>query len=177
MPTPIGHALAGLATAWFSPCRRSKTVVALCVAAAIAADLDILIHQHRTFTHSVGAVVIVAVIAWGIARFARTRTFAASPAKESGPALVLTIAAAYGTHIVLDWLGKDTAPPFGLMALWPLSSRYYISGANLFMEISRRYWKPDEFIVGNLKAGAWEVLVLAPIVALAWYVNSPHRKR
>ena len=79
------------------------------------------------------------------------------------------MAAAYGTHILLDWLGKDTAPPFGLPALWPFSSRYYISGADLFMEISRRYWKPDEFIVGNLKAVGWEMLVLGPIAALAWW--------
>ena len=78
---------------------------------------------------------------------------------------------------MLDWLGKDTAPPFGLPALWPFSSRYYISGADLFMEISRRYWKPDEFIIGNLKAGGWELLVLGPIAALAWYMNSNHRGR
>ena len=162
MPTPVGHALAGLATGWFSPCRRSKVLVAACVVAAVAADLDILIHRHRTYTHSLGAVVLVGMLVWTVARDMR---------------VTLTIAAAYSTHILLDWLGKDTAPPAGLMALWPFSSRYYVSGANVFMEISRRYWKPDEFIVGNLKAMGWEVLVLAPFVALAWYVNSHHRGR
>ena len=89
----------------------------------------------------------------------------------------LTIAAAYATHILLDWLGKDTAPPFGLQALWPFSSRYYISGADLFMEISRRYWKPDEFLVGNLKAGAWELLLLGPIAALAWAYATTKRTK
>ena len=168
MPTPLGHALGGLTVAWLSPERRARWLPVACVAAAMAADLDILIHDHRSYTHSLGAVVVVGAIAWGIAR------------RKSRPAaagLGVTIAAAYGTHLVLDWLGKDTAPPFGLPALWPFSSRYYISGADLFMEISRRYWKPDEFIIGNLKAGGWELLVLGPIALLAWYVGSNHRGR
>jgi len=57
------------------------------------------------------------------------------------------------------------------MALWPFSSRFYLSGANIFLEVSRRYWKPDEFIVGNFKAVGWEIVVLAPIVALAYWVR------
>jgi len=184
MPTPIGHALGGLTVAWLSPGRHSRTLVAACVGAAVAADLDILIHDHRSYTHSAGAVIVVGVMVWAIAQLP---AFAKAPSGEklrptsshSAAALGLTIAAAYATHIVLDWLGKDTAVPFGLPALWPFSSSYYISNANLFMEISRRYWKPDEFIVGNLKAGAWELLVLGPIAALAWALqrNANHRGR
>ena len=168
MPTPVGHALGGLATAWFSNRRPSKLLLVLCVVAAVAADLDILIQSHRSYTHSVGAAVLVAIVVWGTARWLRR------PPHSTAARVALTIAAAYSTHIVLDWLGKDTAPPEGLLALWPFSSRYYISGADLFMEISRRYWKPDEFIVGNLKAGAWELLLLGPIVVLA-YLSSHHR--
>src|SRR5438105_1806567 len=134
MPTPIGHALGGLATGWFSPYRKSRVAVAACVIAAVAPDLDILVHTHRMYTHSVGAVIVVGTLAWGVARL--------TPRRRSSRAwrplsFSLTIAAAYGTHILLDWLGKDTAPPFGLMAMWPFSSRFYISGANVFMEISR----------------------------------------
>ena len=173
MPTPVGHALGGLATAWFSHRRPSKLLLVLCVVAAVAADLDILIQSHRSYTHSVGAAAMVAVVAWGTARWLRP------PSHSTALRVALTIAAAYSTHIVLDWLGKDTAVPFGLPALWPFSSSYYISNANLFMEISRRYWKPDEFIMGNLKAGAWELLVLGPIAALAWALqrNANHRGR
>jgi len=160
MPTPIGHALGGLTVAWLSPGRHSRTLVAACVGAAVAADLDILIHDHRSYTHSVGAVIVVGVVAWGLARL---------KSRPTAVGVGVTIAAAYATHIVLDWLGKDTAVPFGLPALWPFSSSYYISNANLFMEISRRYWKPDEFIMGNLRAGAWELLVLGPIAALAYW--------
>ncbi len=131
----------------------------------MAADVDILFHSHRTYTHSVGAVIVVGVVAWCLARIALRQIDCGRPLF-----VALTIAAAYGSHILLDLLGKDTAPPFGLTALWPFSSRFYISRVDLFMEISRRYWKPDEFIVGNVKAGAWELLVLGPVAALAWYL-------
>jgi hypothetical protein len=113
----------------------------------------------------VGAVVIVAVAVWLLAKV-NPRFSAAQGAVFTAAA----ISAAYATHIALDWLGKDTAPPFGLTALWPFSSAFYISGADLFMEISRRYWKSDEFIVGNIRAGAWELLVVGPIAAVAYYV-------
>jgi inner membrane protein len=137
-------------------------VIAACVGAAVAPDLDILVHHHRSYTHSVGAAIVVGLFAWLVARNWR---------------VALTIAVAYSTHILLDWLGQDTAPPFGVLALWPFSSQYYISGADLFAGVSRRYWKPDEFIVGNLKAVGLEILVLAPIAMLAWYVHSYHGGR
>jgi membrane-bound metal-dependent hydrolase YbcI (DUF457 family) len=178
MPTPVGHALGGLAVAWFARAtdksgfrdtRGQFTPLAVvCLIAAVAADVDILFGSHRTYTHSLGAVVAVGLVAWLIAR----RVHRGAPVRAA-----ITVAAAYGTHILLDLLGKDTAPPFGLQALWPLSSRFYISGADLFMEISRRYWKPDEFIVGNLKAGAWELLVVGPVAALAWYLARRSRQR
>ena len=157
---------------WLSPGRHSRLLLAACAGAAVAADLDILIHDHRSYTHSVGAVVVVGVIAWAIAQLKLRPT-----SRPTAVSFGVTIAAAYGTHIVLDWLGKDTAPPFGLPALWPFSSRYYISGTDLFMEISRRYWKPDEFIIGNLRAGGWELLVLGPIAVLAWYCARRSRAR
>ena len=171
MPTPVGHALGGLATAWFSRAiaghnaappqgRRPVRLLVACIVAAMAADVDIVFHSHRTYTHSVGAVIVVGLVAWIIAR----------PKTRCPLFVALTIAAAYGSHILLDLLGKDTAPPFGLTALWPFSSRFYISGVDLFMEISRRYWKPDEFIVGNFRAAGWELLVLGPVAALAWYL-------
>jgi membrane-bound metal-dependent hydrolase YbcI (DUF457 family) len=188
MPTPVGHALAGLATAWFSrsvagtkvrppPAFGTKLAVA-CILAAVAPDVDILVHSHRTYTHSLGAVIVVGVVVWSIQLLtARLKPRATG---YGGPlSVALTVAAAYGTHILLDLLGKDTAPPFGLTALWPFSSRFYVSGADLFMEISRRYWKPDEFILGNLKAGAWELLVIGPVAAVAWFLakrNSEKRR-
>ncbi len=54
--------------------------------------------------------------------------------------------AAYGSHLVLDWTGKDTSSPPGLTIAWPFSATYYVSGWNLFGEVSRRYWLPQEFV-------------------------------
>jgi membrane-bound metal-dependent hydrolase YbcI (DUF457 family) len=82
--------------------------------------------------------------------------------------VAVTIAVAYFTHIVLDWLGKDSSTPPGMMALWPISAKFYLSGLDLFPEISRRYWRPSEFIVGNLQSLAWEIAILAPVAAAAW---------
>lgn len=172
MPTPIGHAIGGFATACFSdvfnrkitrlmPSPSFPAMAAACAAAAVAPDLDILFHSHRTYAHSIGAAFLAGVVAWWLVR-----------RRGSRPVwFAVTIAAAYGSHLLLDWLAKDSAPPFGLMALWPFSSRFYLSGADLFMKVSRRYWKPGEFIVGNLEAAGWEVLVLAPIAALAFWLH------
>ena len=169
MPTPVGHALAGLATGWFADATAKEDtrrrpfgwLTIACVAAAVGPDVDILFRSHRTYGHSIGAACVAGVIAGLIARRRGHRPFA----------IGVTIAVAYGTHLLLDWLGKDTALPYGLMGLWPFSSRFYISGVNLFPEVSRRYWKPEEFIVGNFKTVGWESLVLAPVVALAWWMR------
>ena len=180
MPTPVGHAIAGLATGWFSDAlvrrrhttsgRAAARLTTACVAAAVAPDLDILLRSHRTYTHSIGTAFIAGAIAWLVAR--RKSSTLGSPAVAG-----LTVAVAYSTHVLLDWLAKDTAPPFGLMALWPFSSRFYLSGANLFFEVSRRYWKPDEFIVGNFKAVGWEVITLAPIAVIAWWMRERVNRR
>jgi hypothetical protein len=167
MPTPVGHAVGGLAIAWFahSITRRASSAFPLAVACAIAAmtpDLDILAGSHRTYTHSAGATVAVGFIAWAALR--RHTPLAAH--------LAVTIAAAYGSHVLLDWLGKDSSTPPGLMALWPMSSHFYISGVDLFAEVSRRYWKPDEFIFGNLRAAGRELLILSPMAAGAWLLRS-----
>jgi len=83
----------------------------------------------------------------------------------------VTCVAAYATHPLLDWLGTDTALPRGIMVLWPVSPAYYTSGVDLFLKISRSYWKADEFIIGNLQSLAWELVVLLPVAAVAWWVR------
>jgi len=166
MPTPVGHALAGLTVAWISDAIRKtkdRSLSVGCVVATVVPDLDILLHHHRSFTHSIGAAMAAGLVVWGCSRFWKPGSHAAAPS--------LTIAAAYSTHILLDWLGRDTAPPFGLMALWPFSHEFFISGANIFMEISRRYWKPEEFLVGNMGAVGWEIVVLAPFVGIAFWLR------
>ena len=169
MPTSVGHALAGLSVSWSSDAIRKRKTRALAIACALAAaspDLDILFHQHRRYTHSVGAAGIAGLCVWLILRLKQRRSL--QPDSIAPRYAAITVGAAYGTHVLLDWLGKDSFPPYGLMALWPFSTRFYISGANLFMEISRRYWRPEEFIFGNLAAIGWEIAFIGPIALLAW---------
>jgi LexA-binding, inner membrane-associated putative hydrolase len=173
MPTPVGHALAGLATAWFSDAARRRTddaLTAACVFAAVVPDIDIMFRSHRTYTHSVGAALIAGIVATALARRRRRwpRLGGGSSPDSGGLVVGVVVAVAYATHVLLDWLARDSAPPFGLMALWPFSTRFYLSHVDMFLEVSRRYWKPSEFILGNLKAMGWEVVVLGPIVLLAW---------
>jgi hypothetical protein len=79
------------------------------------------------------------------------------------PAAAVAVAAAAASHTLLDWLGNDTSPPIGIMALWPFSRHYFQSDLRLFEAISRRYWLPEQFIWGNLRAVLREVLILGPI--------------
>lgn len=162
MPSPIGHAIGGLIAAFAvdSFARRPHLTMPLLAASAVLAvtpDLDLLAGSHRTYTHSIGGVAIVGLIAWVMLR--------ARHARAAGAA-VLT--AAYGSHIVLDWLSKDTREPSGVTALWPFTTKYYQSAWTLFGETSRRYWLPEEFIVGNMKAAMWEIAVIAPVLLVVW---------
>ena len=67
MPTPVGHALGGLATAWFGDAAARKPlpdrrVAVTCAIVAMLPDLDILVGSHRSYSHSVGALVIAGVL-------------------------------------------------------------------------------------------------------------------
>jgi membrane-bound metal-dependent hydrolase YbcI (DUF457 family) len=163
MPTPVGHAIGGLAAAFLanSVARRpglTPGILIVCIAVAVAPDLDILPGHHRTYTHSVGAAAVVGVTSWLALRRRVTNVSAATAA----------LMAAYGSHLLLDWLGKDTARPAGLTMFWPFSSAHFMSGLDLFGEVSRRYWLPSEFILGNLRAVSWEVFVLLPLLIISW---------
>jgi hypothetical protein len=57
------------------------------------------------------------------------------------------------------------------MALWPVSSAYFYSGIDLFADISRRYWKPEEFILKNAVSVARELAILGPVAGLAWWAR------
>ena len=157
MPSPIGHALAGLSTTWAAGPRAGRALVIAGAILAASPDVDVLFGGHRGSTHSLGATALVTAAA---AAFAALRRL---PVARVASVCGL----AYASHLLLDCLGKDTAAPYGIMILWPFSTRYYSLGANLFLEISRRYWKPDEFILGNLQSLLRELAILLPIAVLA----------
>jgi membrane-bound metal-dependent hydrolase YbcI (DUF457 family) len=161
MPSPLGHALGGLAAGWLvagrpSPMGREGIREAIGLAAAgMAADLDLLFGAHSGPSHGLGAAGLAGLLAYLVTRRGR---------------LAAAIVAAYASHTLLDWLGSDAAPPIGIMALWPFNREYYESGLHLFQAISRRYWLPD-FWTLNVRAVVREVVVLAPIAALIAYLR------
>lgn len=169
MPSPLGHTLAGLAMAWVAaPGAEARSgwtpgvwgrVTAACAALAVAPDVDIFVSSHRTGSHSLTSIVLVAAVAAILARSARI-----PPGRTA-----LVCGLAWGSHTLLDWLGQDRSVPQGVMALWPFSRAYFISGLGLFADVSRRYWLQDEFVAGNLRAVARELVILGPLAAAAFW--------
>jgi membrane-bound metal-dependent hydrolase YbcI (DUF457 family) len=179
MPSPIGHALAGLASAWAAdlvPGNRSwrtapesaswfrragNGLTLICVGLGAAADLDHLFVAHRTVTHSVGALALIGLLAAALA--ANTHRPMAR--------IALMCAAAYGTHLLLDWLGVDMYPPRGLQLLWPVSREWYISGLDVFRQTARQELLTPPIIRKNLLAIVQEVAILGPVVVALWLIR------
>ena len=139
----------------------APSAVVACAIAGVAPDLDFLWGRHNMETHSLGAAILAGAIAWAWKKDAR---------------LALAVTLAWTSHVLFDWLGSDTTPPLGVMALWPISSEYYFSNAFLFEAISRRYWL-DNFITHNVWAVIREVLILGPPLALVTAFRWPGRRR
>jgi membrane-bound metal-dependent hydrolase YbcI (DUF457 family) len=165
----VGHFLGGIAAAWsVAPERPSWRQAALFGALGIAPDLDLLVGLHSTYTHSLGAAAVVALATASIPVAVRQR-WSAAPRWS----FALACAAAYASHVLLDWLGSDTTPPIGIMALWPFSSAFYQSHLHLFPAISRRYWLPSFWSL-NLMAALRELLILGPLAALIGWARARH---
>ena len=165
MPSPVGHALAGLATGWLIRGNRldqanGRREAVLFAGLGALADVDLLFGMHSGPTHGVGAAVLAGAFAWvpWIQVTGRARM-----------TLALACMLAYGSHALLDWLGSDTSPPIGIMALWPFSREYYESSVHMFMAVSRRIWQPETFWMQNLFALARELLILVPpLLLVGW---------
>jgi tetratricopeptide (TPR) repeat protein len=175
MPSPIGHALAGTAAGWLlQPPRASGSgngarwlwtlVFALL---GTAPDLDLLVGTHRGPTHSLAAAVMVGIGVWAVLRAGTGR-----PGR-----LATACAAAYGSHILIDWLGTDTSPPLGLLALWPFSTAYYQAPWQVFPAVSRRFGQPGLFWRPNTLALVRELLILVPVVAIVAWLRRSGRPR
>lgn len=157
VPSPVGHALGGLAAAWRIAPRRDRWAATFLSSIAIAPDLDLFVGTHRGASHSVGAAVIAGIVAWITLR---DRRWAAAAAL------------AWGSHVLLDWLSNDTRPPLGVMALWPFTHAYYKAAVEIFPPVSRRYWQ-SRFWLYNLRALVAELIILGPI---AWLVLRRSRR-
>ena len=158
MPSPVGHALGGAIVALVAspsssaaPLRSfaGRHLALTCALAACLPDIDFLWGRHGMETHSLGAALLAGLLALAVTR-----------GRE--PRLAIAVALAWASHVLFDWLGSDTTPPLGVMALWPLSQDFYFGNAFLFAAISRRYWL-EGFWRHNLMAVVTEVLMLGPL--------------
>jgi len=152
MPSPVGHALGGIAAGWTVAPHHGRAAIWTLALAGAAADLDLLVHAHRGPSHSIGAALIAALVVSLATR--RWRWGAAA-------------GLAWASHVFLDWLGADTWPPIGIPALWPFSEAYFQSPIVIFPGVSRDYWHVRDFIAVNAKAVCVEVILLLPV---AWLV-------
>jgi inner membrane protein len=187
MPSPIGHALAGVATAWLAesfaartpdvtpgharplpanapdigPTRFAAVLTLTCVLCAVVPDIDLVyLPFHRTATHSVTAVALTMIIAAGVTGWVTRRTWWR---------IALVCGLAYATHLLLDWAGADASPPYGIQAFWPFSARWFISPWIVFPGTERRDLFTETTILINVRALVVEVAILGPVAAAAWF--------
>src|SRR5688572_13717850 len=171
MPSPVGHALGGLIVHVLSARdakeRASLGRAALLVAAATFPDLDLLFrlvdgrNHHQAETHSIGAAALCGIAVWMLARLRRR----ARPA-----ALGAAAGAAWLTHVLLDYVGSDTHPPIGIMALWPFDAGFHKSAWILFLDIGRTLeWAT---VRNNALALAWEIALLGPLLLAFWRLRA-----
>jgi membrane-bound metal-dependent hydrolase YbcI (DUF457 family) len=177
LPSPLGHALGGFAAGWIiapevppllSAEERARTPLWrraarwrrawLFAAVGLAADLDFLVGQHRSYTHSVGAVLAVLVLSLLVTR--------RRPARDS-VRLSLAIAASYASHVLFDWLGADSPAPRGILALWPFAEAHYVSHLDVFPVVSRKIWTLRAWKL-NLIAASTELIILGTLAGLCW---------
>ena len=185
MPSPIGHALAGAAIAWSCGVSQPKSTgtftswklpVACAVFAALP-DVDLLyMPTHRTATHSVAVAILFTIVAAGVTGWVKPirewcrTTFGESPAVFIGLACGL----AWSSHILLDWLGADANPPYGVQAFWPFSDSWFFSGLNVFPGTERRDPLSMRATLINLHAAVQETVLMGSVAAVAWSLR--HRR-
>ena len=196
MPTPIGHALAGVAAAWAADLfpgdrawrtappsaswheRAGNGLTVACAILAVAPDIDLVYlpfnsQGHRTVTHSIGAVIVVGVVAAILRKVSDTSDTQIFDGVRRVRHLrcALMCAAAYATHLLLDWLGVDNYPPRGIQALWPFSDAWFISDLDIFRQTARRQITTGAVMRLNLLAIAQETVILLPILVALWLVR------
>jgi len=174
MPSPVGHALAGVAAGFLvrrvgaTPTSNRATggtllrellsdrrIIGFALLGTLA-DIDFLFGVHSAYTHSLGAILVVTA-AGSLQTQGKGRLFA------------LSLAAAYGSHVLLDWLGSDSVAPIGVMALWPFSGDFFLSDRRWFMSVCREYWLMQCWW-HNAVGVTREILILGPLAFGAVYL-------
>jgi membrane-bound metal-dependent hydrolase YbcI (DUF457 family) len=171
----VGHGLAGLTVHLLTARDRTDLTsvphAAVSVVAALAPDLDLFLrwvdgrNHHQGASHSVGAAVIVAASVALVARLAKW---------PRAIGLGLAAGAGWGSHLLLDYFGRDTHPPIGIPLLWPLSGTYFKSPLTLFLDIGRTLdWHT---VRHDALAVTWETVFILPILLATWWWRSRRRR-
>ena len=179
MATPIGHSFAGWAAIkLFDPGVQDDHLKLLLVSVfmANAPDFDFLpgillgtpALFHQGITHSLGLAIAASLV---VATFFQVRHSWHFP-KIFGVCLI-----SYTSHLLLDFFGPDRRFPFGIPALWPITTRVFISQVPLLWGVHHAAvtsaptweWLNSMFDIYNIGAVALEIgwiaaLVLIPIV-------------
>jgi membrane-bound metal-dependent hydrolase YbcI (DUF457 family) len=167
VPSPIGHALGGVAVACLADLLPGQPILTrrlawTCATLAALPDADLLLPiAHRTATHSVAAVATVTLL----------MIVAAAVTGKVTPKIVVACVGAYASHLLLDWLQADPTPPFGLQLLWPMSSTWFISGWEIFRATERRHVFEPATIGRNVLAVLQEIAILGPVAVASWLVR------
>jgi membrane-bound metal-dependent hydrolase YbcI (DUF457 family) len=168
LPSPIGHSLAGLTvhvlTARDQEELASIPHAAVAVAASVAPDLDLLLrfvdgqNHHQGASHSIGFALLAAACVGLVAR-------AAGWPRALG--LGLAAGAGWGSHLLLDYFGRDTSPPIGIPLLWPFTDGYFNSPLTLFLDI----WRTLDWhtVRHDALAVTWEIAFMLPILLATWW--------
>jgi membrane-bound metal-dependent hydrolase YbcI (DUF457 family) len=167
MPSPVGHAIAGLTIHLLTARAPGERIdwcrAAIVMGAALAPDLDLAFrivdgrNHHGQETHSIGMALVAGGLALGIAILLR---------RSRAPALALAVGLAWASHVLLDYLNVDTHPPIGILALWPVSTVYWKFPWPIFLDVGRTLDLGT--IRHNALAAAWECAILLPLLAWAW---------
>ncbi len=130
--------------------RTRLPLVAICALFGMLPDIDFLLGGHQGVTHTAGAALAVGL---------------AVAALDRRPVVWIAASTAYGTHVLLDWLGTDTVAPIGVRALWPFDQAFYLSPYHWFDPVCRQYWLAECWS-GLARAVWWELVLLGPLTAL-----------
>jgi membrane-bound metal-dependent hydrolase YbcI (DUF457 family) len=165
--------------------RAGNGLTAACLLLAAAPDLDLIFRVHRTATHSLAGLLTVLLVVVIILYFVvgppphhlclrgfRRSVPASTPSRfPYVRRAALTCAAAYASHLLLDWLAADPTPPSGLQLLWPFSHYWFISGWEWFGATERRGFFTLPVIADNLRTIAREIAILGPVLAALWWAR------
>jgi len=147
-----------------------------CALCAALPDIDLLyMPTHRTATHSVPVAIVFTIVAVVVTGWV-------TPIREwcnkyfgvqSGTATIgLACGLAWSSHILLDWLGADANPPYGVQAFWPFSDQWSFSGVNIFPGTERRDPLSARAMLINLRAAVQETVMMGSVAAAAWWFNT-----